>query len=176
MAVPDEITTVLSYTPELSVRPFSATRKFSAVDVDPAQVAQEVQADQVVTGQFLIEDDQLQVTIESIDIDQSRLSWRQRISLPVGDMTTLRATIGEAISARPAARPRYHRRINHDSCCRAQRSPRLRALSPGVGPVERARRQPQGDRSARRGRTSRPRVCAGVGPSRLAHLLVWGLW
>ena len=99
MAVPDEITTVLSYTPELSVRPFSTTRKFGAADVDPSQVAQEVQADQIVTGQYLIEDDQLQVTIESIDIDRSRLSWRQRISVPVGDMTTLRATIGEAISA-----------------------------------------------------------------------------
>ncbi len=99
MAVPDEITTVLSYTPELSVRPFSTTRRFSASDVDPAQIAQEVQADQVVTGQFIIEEEQLQVTIESIDIDESRLSWRQRISVPVGDMTTLRSTIGEAVSS-----------------------------------------------------------------------------
>ncbi len=98
MAVPDEITTVLSYTPELSVRPFSATRKFSDPEVDPSQIAQEVQADQIVTGQFLVEDDLLQVTIESIDIDQSRLAWRQRISLPIGDMTTLRSTIGEAVS------------------------------------------------------------------------------
>jgi TolB-like protein len=99
MAVPDEITTVLSYTPALSVRPFSATRKFSAPGVDPSQIAQEVQVDQVITGQYLIEDDLLQVTVESIDIDQSRIAWRQRISVPVGDMTTLRSTIGDAVSA-----------------------------------------------------------------------------
>ena len=99
MAIADEITTVLTYTQALSVRPFSATRQFVSPEVNPTQVASELQVDQIVTGQFVVEDQQLQVTVESIDAGESRLAWRQRISVPTDDMTTLRANVGEAISS-----------------------------------------------------------------------------
>ena len=98
-AVPDEITTALSYAPALDVRPFSITRKYSAIDIDPISVGREVKARTVVTGQFSLEGNRLQVTLEAIDIDGNRLLWRDRVAVTEGDLIALRQQLSDTVRA-----------------------------------------------------------------------------
>ena len=43
IALPDEISTTLSYIPTLAIRPFASTQKYSKGDVDPQSAGRELQ-------------------------------------------------------------------------------------------------------------------------------------
>ena len=96
-AVPDEITTALSYAPTLDVRPFSITRQYASPDVDPISAGRDVDVETVVTGQFSREGDDLQVTLEAIDIADSSVLWRDRVSAGAGDLIALRELLAETV-------------------------------------------------------------------------------
>jgi TolB-like protein/Flp pilus assembly protein TadD len=118
IAIPDEITTALSYVPKLALRPFSQTSRYAGQSVDPQQAGHELKVSQILTGHYLTTGDRLEVTIEAIDVDENRLVWRDTVSGAVGDLIGLRAQIesrlrsglvpklGGAVSASATTRPR----------------------------------------------------------------------
>ncbi|MGA2855751.1 MAG: protein kinase [Candidatus Sulfotelmatobacter sp.] len=75
-ALADELTSVLTYSRSLEVRPSSVTRKFVALDLDPRKVGQELRVGRLVQGHFLKQGDQLTVTLEAIDVPTDRLLWQ----------------------------------------------------------------------------------------------------
>jgi TolB-like protein len=75
-ALADELTSVLTYSRSLEVRPSSVTRKFVALDLDPKKVGQELRVGRLVQGHFLKQGDQLTVTLEAIDVPTDRLLWQ----------------------------------------------------------------------------------------------------
>src|SRR6516162_6892566 len=79
-ALADEISNALMATRTLDVRPSSMTRKYTAADVDPRQVASEVRVATVVTGHFLKQGDNLLVTLEAIDGSSDKLLWQTNLS------------------------------------------------------------------------------------------------
>ncbi len=93
LALPDEITTTLSYVPSLAIRPFASTRKYAKPDVDPQAAGRELQVADILTGHFLREGDRLQVTLEVIDTEGNRLLWRDTLSTAAGDLIGLREQI-----------------------------------------------------------------------------------
>jgi DNA-binding winged helix-turn-helix (wHTH) protein/serine/threonine protein kinase/tetratricopeptide (TPR) repeat protein len=93
LALADELATALSYARGLSVRPFSATQKFLQAGVDPRKAGIEMKADSVVTGHFVRDAGQLQVTLEAIEASTGRLLWRDTIDASGHDMLELRARI-----------------------------------------------------------------------------------
>jgi len=75
-ALPDEIATQLSYAPSLSIRPFDTTSEYAVHDADLQTIGREMRVTNIVTGHYLKEGDQLQVTLEAIDVENNRTLWR----------------------------------------------------------------------------------------------------
>ena len=97
MAVPDEITTALSRVPSLTVRPFSAAAAITDQPTDLVAVGEELQASNLVTGQYYTEADQLNLTLEVIEVEDNSVLWRGRITAPVSDLLELRAQVGDTV-------------------------------------------------------------------------------
>ncbi len=89
IALPDQVTTVLSYAPSLAVRPFSSTRRYSSVDTDPVVVGKDLKAMHVVTGSMMREGPNLRVTMEAVDVANNRVAWRDSITVPLQELLGL---------------------------------------------------------------------------------------
>jgi serine/threonine protein kinase len=79
-ALSDELTSVLTYSRTLEVRPSSITRKYVAVDLDPRKVGLELRVGRLVQGHFMKQGDQLSVTLEAIDVPTDRLLWQTTVT------------------------------------------------------------------------------------------------
>ena len=97
LALPDEISTTLSYIPTLAIRPFAATQKYAQGNVDPQTAGRELKVADVLTGHFQKEGDQLRVTLEVIDTESNHLLWRDTSSAAAGDLIGLREQIASRL-------------------------------------------------------------------------------
>jgi TolB-like protein len=79
-ALSDELTSVLTYSRTLEVRPSSITRKYVALDLDPKKVGQELRVGRLMQGHFMKQGDQLSVTLEAIDVPTDRLLWQTTVT------------------------------------------------------------------------------------------------
>jgi TolB-like protein len=79
-ALADELTSVLTYSRTLEVRPSSVSRKYVALDLDPKKVGQEMRVGRILTGSFRKQGDQLLVTLEAIDVPTDRLLWQTTVA------------------------------------------------------------------------------------------------
>jgi len=89
MALADEIATTLTYVPSLSIRPFSTTSKYNTPNPDLAEVGREMHVTNVVTGHFLKEGGQLQITLEAVDVQNNRALWRDSMTVAAPDMLAM---------------------------------------------------------------------------------------
>ena len=96
-ALPDEVSTTLSYIPTLAIRPFASTQKFSEGNVDPQAAGRELRVAGVLTGHFQTEGDQLRVTLEMIDTESNRVVWRDSSSAAASDLIGLREQISSRL-------------------------------------------------------------------------------
>jgi serine/threonine protein kinase/tetratricopeptide (TPR) repeat protein len=97
LALPDEIATALSYVHSLSIRPFATTSKYVGASIDVQQAGQEMRVTNVVTGHFLKEGNQLQITLEAVDVANNRTLWRDTITAAAPDMIAMRSQINEKV-------------------------------------------------------------------------------
>jgi TolB-like protein/Tfp pilus assembly protein PilF len=88
-ALADELTSVLTYSRSLEVRPTSATRKYVEQDVDPRKVGQQLHVGRLLTGHFMRQGEKLTVTLEAIDVSNDRLLWQANVTAPVNDLISL---------------------------------------------------------------------------------------
>jgi serine/threonine protein kinase len=88
-ALADELTSVLTYSRSLEVRPSSVTRKYVEQDLDPRKVGQELHVGRLLTGHFMRQGEQLSVTLEAIDVTNNRLLWQTTVTTPVNDLISL---------------------------------------------------------------------------------------
>ncbi len=93
LALPDEITTALSYEHSLSIRPFATTSKYTAAGLDLQQVGREMRVGNVVTGHYLKEGNQLEITLEAIDVENNRTLWRDSLNVAAPDMIAMRSQV-----------------------------------------------------------------------------------
>jgi serine/threonine protein kinase len=93
LALPDEIATALSYVRSLSIRPFATTSKYSGSSIDLQQAGREMRVSNIVTGHYLKAGDQLQVTLEAVDVENNRTVWRDTLSVAGLDMLAMRGQI-----------------------------------------------------------------------------------
>ena len=97
LALPDEIATALSYVHSLSIRPFATTSKYTGAGVDLQQIGREMRVSDIVTGHYMKEGDQLQITLEAVDVENNRTLWRDTFNVPAADMITTRAQINDKV-------------------------------------------------------------------------------
>src|SRR5579863_2834257 len=88
-ALADELTSVLSYSRTLEVRPSSVTRKYVDQDLDPKKVGTELRVGRLLTGSFRKQGNQLLVTLEAIDVPTERLLWQTTIAEKVENVIGL---------------------------------------------------------------------------------------
>ncbi len=88
-ALADEISSVLTYSRSLEVRPSSATRKYVSPDFDPKKVGEELRVGRLLQGHFMKQGDQMTVTLEAIDASTDRLLWQARVTAKADDLIGL---------------------------------------------------------------------------------------
>ena len=93
LALPDEIANALSYVPSFSIRPFATTSKYGGSTLDLQQAGREMRVTAIVTGHYLTEGDQLEVTMEAVDVANNRSVWRDTINVAASDKIAMREQI-----------------------------------------------------------------------------------
>ena len=93
LALADEIATSLSYVRSLSIRPFATTSKYDSPAQDLQEAGRAMHVTDVVTGHYLKEGSQLQITLEAIDVENNRALWRDTMTVAAPDMIAMRGQI-----------------------------------------------------------------------------------
>jgi serine/threonine protein kinase/TolB-like protein len=93
LALADEIATSLSYVRSLTIRPFATTRKYDSPTLDLQVAGRAMHVTDVVTGHYLKEGSQLQITLEAIDVENYRTLWRATMTVAALDMIAMREQI-----------------------------------------------------------------------------------
>ena len=93
LALPDEIATTLSYVPSFSIRPFATTSKYNGTNVDLQQAGKEMGVTSIVTGHYHTEGNQLEVTLEAVDVPNNRSIWRDTINVAASDKIAMREQV-----------------------------------------------------------------------------------
>jgi serine/threonine protein kinase len=96
-ALADELTSVLTYSRALEVRPSSVTRRFVALDIDPKKVGQELHVGRLLQGHFIKQGDALTVTLEAIDVPTERLIWQTTVSAKAEDLIGLQQQLSSQV-------------------------------------------------------------------------------
>ncbi|HSY63206.1 MAG TPA: protein kinase [Terriglobales bacterium] len=93
LALADEIATALSYVRSLSIRPFATTSKYDSPTVDLQEAGKAMHVTDVVTGHYMKQGDQLQITLEAVDVADNRTLWRDTMTVAAPDMIAMRSQI-----------------------------------------------------------------------------------
>jgi len=93
LALADEIATSLSYVRTLTIRPFATTSKYDSPTQDLQEAGRAMHVTDVITGHFLKEGSQLQITLEAIDVENNRTLWRDTMTVAAPDMIAMRGQI-----------------------------------------------------------------------------------
>jgi serine/threonine protein kinase len=93
LALADEIATELSYARSLSIRPFATTSKYDSPTLDLQEAGRAMHVTDVVTGHYMKEGDQLQITLEAVDVADNRTLWRDTMTVSSPDMIAMRSQI-----------------------------------------------------------------------------------
>ena len=93
LALADEIATSLSYVRSLTIRPFATTSKYDSPTLDVQEAGRAMHVTDVVTGHYLREGSQLQITLEAIDVENNRTLWRDTLNVAAPDLIAMREQI-----------------------------------------------------------------------------------
>jgi serine/threonine protein kinase/tetratricopeptide (TPR) repeat protein len=93
LALADEIATALSYVRSLSIRPFATTSKYDSPTLDLQEAGRAMHVTDVVTGHYMKEGDQIQITLEAVDVADNRTLWRDTMTVSSPDMIAMRSQI-----------------------------------------------------------------------------------
>jgi TolB-like protein len=96
-ALADELTSVLTYSRSLEVRPSSVTRGFVDQNLDPRKVGQQLHVGRLLTGHFMRQGEQLTVTLEAIDTATDRLLWQGTARAGVNDLISLQSQLSTQV-------------------------------------------------------------------------------
>ncbi|MGO9439627.1 MAG: protein kinase domain-containing protein [Terriglobales bacterium] len=96
-ALADELSSVLTYSRTLEVRPSSVTRKYVSLDIDPKKVGQELRVGRLLQGHFMKQGDQLSVTLEAIDVPTDRLLWQTTVTAKAEDLIGLQEQLTQQV-------------------------------------------------------------------------------
>ncbi|HYL92556.1 MAG TPA: protein kinase [Alphaproteobacteria bacterium] len=93
MALPDEIATTLSAVRTLSIRPFATTTKYAAGDVDVQQAGKAMHVGRIVMGHYQKVRNQLQLTMQAVDVGDDRVLWQETMNVPTEDLVAMREQV-----------------------------------------------------------------------------------
>jgi TolB-like protein len=98
LALPDEIANTLTYVPSFSIRPFATTSKYNGANVDLQRAGREMGVTSIGTGHYLTEGNQLEVTLEAVNVADNRSVWRDTITVAASDKIAMRGQITSRVA------------------------------------------------------------------------------
>jgi serine/threonine protein kinase/TolB-like protein/tetratricopeptide (TPR) repeat protein len=93
LALADEIATSLSYVRSLTIRPFATTSKYDSPTLDLQEAGKAMRVNNVVTGHYMKQGDQIEITLEAVDVADNRTIWRDTMTVAAPDMLAMRGQI-----------------------------------------------------------------------------------
>jgi eukaryotic-like serine/threonine-protein kinase len=96
-ALADELANALTYARALSIRPTTATRKYTAADIDPQRAGRELHVANVVTGHFMRENGQFMITLEAIEVQSNKLLWQNTLRAPADNLIDMQAQLATQV-------------------------------------------------------------------------------
>ncbi len=116
----DAITTQLSGATALIVRPSAYVDNYRNQSMDPRKVAQELNADALLTGTYLKEGDNLRITAQLIDVSGNQILWHDTLDVKYQGLRTVQdqvsLSVAEALKLKmnPAEVERLKQDASHD--------------------------------------------------------------
>jgi serine/threonine protein kinase/tetratricopeptide (TPR) repeat protein len=98
LALADEVSTVLTHTRSLAVRPMSATQKYAGKDVDLRKAGRDLHVANLLTGHYVRQGDKLLVTLEVVEVKDERALWQGNVSVPAADILSLQSQLSSQIA------------------------------------------------------------------------------
>lgn len=96
-AIPDELVKIMSYTPELEIRPVPTTPTYAKGDFDAQQAGRDLKAEIVITGHFMEAGDRLTVTVDAVNVRHNELVWQNSFTLPQQNLLSLQSELSTTV-------------------------------------------------------------------------------
>src|SRR5262245_5125514 len=96
----DEVITKLNYISALTVRPSAYVQKYTSQEIDPRQVASELNVDKLLTGAFFKEGDELRVNLQLVDVVSNQSLWSESLTLKYEKLMTVQDRVAQAVVRR----------------------------------------------------------------------------
>lgn len=93
----DAVITELAHVKSLVVRPSSVIVKYQDRQIEPAQAANELSVDAILTATFLRAGERLRVTAQLLDVRTGEILWSERIDADASDVIGVQDTIVKRI-------------------------------------------------------------------------------
>src|SRR5947209_1628996 len=97
VALPDQISTTLSVARSLAIRPTGSTIRYPDSAEDFKRLGKELGAERILLGHYLLVGDQLQITMEAVDVASDRIVWRDTVNVPKDNLLALQAQIAATV-------------------------------------------------------------------------------
>src|SRR5262245_19551680 len=96
----DAVITKLNHIIALTVRPSAYIQKYSKEQLDPKQVAAELNVDKLLTGTFLREGDDLRINLQLVDVTTNQVLWSDSLNLKREKLTTIQDRVTQEVVRR----------------------------------------------------------------------------
>jgi len=90
LALADEVATTLSSISSFSIRPFATTSKYTGSSLNLQQAGREMSVSSIVTGHYFTDGNQLEITLEAVDVAENRSFWRETVNVSALDKIAMR--------------------------------------------------------------------------------------
>ena len=104
LGLADALITRLGNINQLTVRPTSAVRRYSAEEADPVAVGRELGVDCVVEAYFQKLGDKIRVTVQIIGVEDGKHLWAGRFDQEAGDLFAIEDRISQQLASSLALR------------------------------------------------------------------------
>jgi DNA-binding winged helix-turn-helix (wHTH) protein/TolB-like protein len=92
-ALPNEIANTLNSARSLELRPLTSTSGYTDPSIDLRSVGRDLNVNRVITGNYLVAGDQLQITMEAVDPNEDRVLWHDTVNVPANNLLVLQAQV-----------------------------------------------------------------------------------
>jgi DNA-binding winged helix-turn-helix (wHTH) protein/TolB-like protein/lipoprotein NlpI len=100
LSLAEEVIVKLNYISALTVRPSIYVRKYAGQEIDPAQVANELKVDILLTGAYFREGDELRINLQLIDVAVNQTLWIESLHLKYEKLMTVQDRVTQSVVRR----------------------------------------------------------------------------
>src|SRR5882724_152534 len=117
----DAVITKLGYVSSIIVRPSPYVEKYRNQQIDPKQVARDLNVDMLLTGTYIKDEGSLRITVQLIDVGREEILWRESLDTKYDKLFTVQDNVAQRIidglklKVSPAESERFKRDIPQNS-------------------------------------------------------------